>query len=144
MGRPIRDFRDLGAWQCAMDLAIACADVCAELPRFEAFVIEQLRHAANSVHASIAEGHGRPTTPDYLRYLGTARSSLNEVRSHLFYVERRYPNIAAVKVALDHAEKTSRPLQGLIKSLREKLYRERQRNSKTGEVNAQSAVARAK
>lgn len=108
-----------------MDLAIACAEVCEELPRFEAFLVEQLRHAANTVHASIAEGNGRPTTPDYLRFLGTAKSSLNEVRSHLLYIERRYPNIAAAKVAIEHAERTSRPLQGLIKSLREKLHRER-------------------
>ena len=130
MGRPIRDFRDLSAWQCAMDLAITCADVSTELPRFEGFVIEQLRHASNTVHASIAEGNGRPTTADYLRFLGTATSSLNEVRSHLMYVERRYPYIASVKIALEQAEKTSRPLQGLIKSLREKLYRERPRNSR--------------
>jgi four helix bundle protein len=130
MPRPIRDFRDLGAWQCAMDLAIACADVCEQLPRFETFLIEQLRHAANTVHASIAEGNGRPTTPDYLRFLGTASSSLNEVRSHLLYIERRFPSIAAARVALEHAERTSRPLQGLIKSLREKLHRERKRNPK--------------
>jgi four helix bundle protein len=133
MGGPIRDFRDLAAWQYAMDLAIACADVCAELPRFEGFVIDQLRHAANTVHASIAEGNGRPTTRDYLRFLGTASSSLNEVRSHLLYVERRYPSIASAKIALALAEKTTRPLQGLIKSLREKLRRERKRRGNGGE-----------
>ena len=130
MGRPIRDFRDLAAWQCAMDLAIACADVCADLPRFEAFLVEQLRHAANTVHASIAEGNGRPTTRDYLRFLGTASSSLNEVRSHLIYIERRYLDLASAKMALQLAERTSRPLQGLIKSLREKLHRERMRLQK--------------
>lgn len=133
MGEPIRDFRHLAAWQYAMDLAIACADTCEELPRFEAFLIEQLRHSSNTVHASIAEGNGRPTTRDYLRFLGTASSSLNETRSHLLYVQRRYPSITAAEVALALAEKTSRPLQGLIKSLREKLHRERKRRSDRGE-----------
>lgn len=133
MAEPIRDFRDLAAWQYAMDLAIACADVCEELPRFEAYVIEQLRHAANTIHASIAEGNGRPTTRDYLRFLGTSSSSLNEVRSHLIYVQRRYPSITTAKIALELAEQTSRPLQGLIKSLREKLHREQKRKRDRGE-----------
>ena len=133
MGGPIRDFRDLAAWQYAMDLAIACADVCEELPRFEAFVIEQIRHSANTVHASIAEGNGRPTTPDYLRFLGTASSSLNEVRSHLLYVERRYPKMAPAKIAIQLAGQSSRPLQGLIKSLRQKLHRDRKRTRDRGD-----------
>lgn len=59
MAGPIRDFRDLGAWQCAMDLAVACGDVAAALPVFEAALADQIRRAANAVHACIAEGNGR-------------------------------------------------------------------------------------
>ena len=120
MAGPIRDFRDLGAWQCAMDLAVACGDVAAALPVFEAALADQIRRAANAVHACTAEGNGRPTTVDYLRYLGHANSSLNEVHSHLLYVERRYPAITATPGALEWVDKTGRPLRALIRSLRVK------------------------
>jgi four helix bundle protein len=125
MTGPIRDFRDLGAWQCAMELADACGDVAAALPAFEAALADQLRRAANAIHACIAEGNGRPTTVDYLRYLGHANSSLNEVHSHLLFVERRYRAITAVQVAIEWVDKTGRPLRALIRSLKEKEGRER-------------------
>ena len=125
MAGPIRDFRDLGAWQCAMELAVACTDVAAALPAFEAALADQLRRAANAVHACIAEGNGRPTTVDYLRYLGHANSSLNEVHSHLLFVERRYPAVTATQVAIEWVDKTGRPLRALIRSLKQKEGRER-------------------
>ena len=120
MGGRIRDFRDLGAWQNAMELAVACADVAAALPAFEGALADQLRRAANGVHACISEGNGRPTTIDYLRYLGHANSSLNEVHSHLLFVERRYPSIAATSLAIEWVDRTGRPLRALIRSLKEK------------------------
>jgi four helix bundle protein len=125
MGDPIRDFRDLAAWQNAIELAVVCGDVADALPAYEFRLAEQLRGAANGVHACISEGNGRPTLTDYLKYLRQASSSLNEVFSHLTFIRRRYPRVAATPAAIEWVDKTARPLRGLIRSLRDKQARER-------------------
>jgi four helix bundle protein len=71
------------------------------------------------VHANIAEGNGRLTIPDYLRHLGMANASLNELESDLFFMEKRHPH-PEVTEALALALDTRRPLSGLIKALRKK------------------------
>lgn len=125
MSAPIRDFRDLTAWQAAMELAVGCGDVAAALPRYEAALADQLRRAANGIHAGISEGNGRPTTKDYLKYCRHASSSLNEVFSHLIFISRRYPSIESTQTAIEWVDRTARPLRGLIRALREKESLER-------------------
>jgi four helix bundle protein len=54
----VRTFRDLEAWQTAMDLVVACYEVARRLPPGERFVLgTQIRRAATSVPSNIAEGH---------------------------------------------------------------------------------------
>ena len=101
MSKPsIRDYRDLIVWQQAVELALACDKVADALPRKAWKTAHQLRDAAESVHLNIAEGNGRPTLQDYLRFLGTADSSLNEVQSNLYAVSRRFPSVRDTTLAL--------------------------------------------
>jgi four helix bundle protein len=118
---PIRDFRDLICWQRAIELALLCEAVADALPKKSWKAAQQLRDAADSVHLNIAEGNGRPTTVDYVRHLGIADSSLNEVQSNLYKISRRYPRIGDTAKALELAEQVAKPLHGLIKSLRKKI-----------------------
>ena len=122
---PIRDYRDLVAWQEAIELAVECDIVADRLPRKAWHLASQLKRAANSVHANIAEGNGKQTLPDYIRHLKMADSSLNEVESHLFFIARRYPDLTARSAALARVARVAKPLAGLIKSLRRKHERER-------------------
>ena len=56
----IRYFRDLEAWQAAMDLAVAAHKLAASLPAAERFELgSQLRRSATSVPSNIAEGHAQ-------------------------------------------------------------------------------------
>ena len=124
MGKRIRDYRDLVAWQQAIELALACERVADALPRREWESATQLRRAAKSVHLNIAEGNGRPTTADYLKFLGNARASLNEVDSELHFLRRKHPAITEVAAALHQVIRAAKPLGGLVKALKRKRDRE--------------------
>lgn len=114
----VRDYRDLHAWQKAMDLAVVCDVVCEALPTNAGHLARQIRRSANSVHANIAEGNGRFSRPEYLRHLAIANGELRELESHLHFVARRYRNIGKAEEALALATVTARLLAGLTRSLR--------------------------
>ena len=121
MSGPIRDFRDLVCWQQAIELSLLCEDIADALPKKAWKAAQQLREAADSIHLNIAEGNGRPTLPDYLKHLGIADASLNEVQSSLFKISRRYPTISGTSHALEVSDRVAKPLYGLIKALKKKL-----------------------
>ena len=84
-----RDFKDLIVWQRSIELSKVCYDIVRSAPRQAVRGLgPQLVDAADSVGANIAEGHGRSTRQDYLRFLGVAHASLREVESHLLNLER--------------------------------------------------------
>jgi four helix bundle protein len=114
----IRDYRDLLVWQKAMDLAVIVDEMCEGLDGRLSYVVHQIRKAANSIHANIAEGNGRFSRPDYLRHLSMANGSLRELESHLHYLKRRRPGLARIDEALNLALNTSRLLAGLVRALR--------------------------
>jgi four helix bundle protein len=124
MSGPIRDYRDLVAWQQAIELALECRAVIRRLPRSEWELAAQLRRASTSVHLNIAEGNGRPTLVDYVKYLGHAQSSLNEVDSGLRFTARLCPGMREVQIALTRVVCVAKPLAGLKKSLEKKLGNE--------------------
>ena len=78
------NYRELDVWQKSMDLAKLCYEVTKQFPKDEMFgMTSQIRRAAASVPANIAEGNGRATTKDYLKHLSIARGSLLEVETHV-------------------------------------------------------------
>ena len=105
----------------AIELALECREVARRLPRSGWELASQLRRASTSVHLNIAEGNGRPTLVDYVKYLGNAQSSLNEVDSALRFTARQYPNMREAKMAIQRVVCVAKPLSGLKKSLKRKL-----------------------
>jgi len=74
-----RHYRDLIAWQKAMDLARAVYAQTEEFPKSETFGLRmQLRRSAVNVASHIAEGHGRLNDAEMRKGLGAARAALNE------------------------------------------------------------------
>jgi len=62
----VRDHRDLRVWQAAIELGIQCYEVSRTFPREERYgLTAQIRSAAVSVAANIAEGNGRLTIGEY-------------------------------------------------------------------------------
>jgi four helix bundle protein len=64
---PIHSFKDLDVWKMAMNLAADCYHITSSFPRHEIYsMTAQIRRAAASVPANIAEGHGRENTGSFI------------------------------------------------------------------------------
>lgn len=87
------------------------------MPRSETYgLTDQIRRAAASVPANIAEGSGRRTTKDLLHFLSIASESLREVDTYLEIIERLEIPVDT-RGPKELVEETSRMLGGLIRSL---------------------------
>jgi four helix bundle protein len=76
--------RDLKVWQKSIDLVEECYRASSILPADERFgLIAQIRRAAASVPANIAEGFGRWNSREFSRFLAIASGSLRELETHL-------------------------------------------------------------
>ena len=106
-----------------MDLAAACYEKTRRFPKNELFgVTSQIRRAAVSIPANIAEGQGRQHTKEFLHHLSVAKGSLKELETHLLLSCRvgliEQPELAPL---LDMADEISRMLTGLRRTLERKL-----------------------
>jgi four helix bundle protein len=85
----LQSYRDLEVWQIAMDLAEQCYRTTRAFPKEEMCgMTSQIRRAAASIPANIAEGQGRDHTKEFLNFLSVARGSLMEVETHLMLSRR--------------------------------------------------------
>ena len=117
------DYRDLLAWQRAMDLVEGVYRATTGWPRDEVHgLINQVRRAAVSIPANIAEGHGSLNQREFLRYLAIAHGSCREVETHLLIARRLdYPGQPAHDQLLTLTAEVGRLLLGLINHLRRTL-----------------------
>ncbi len=82
--KAIDSYRDLEVWQLALDLAVKAYRLVRTFPRMEQFAIgNQLISSSISIAANIAEGYGRYTRAEYLRFLTIANGSRCEFETRL-------------------------------------------------------------
>ena len=124
-GAPVMSYRDLDAWQEAMEVAVSVYALAAFLPSEERFgLAQQLRRAAASIPSNIAEGHARGATRDFARFVSIARGSMAEVETQLeLAVRLGLLEDAATESVVSKCDKLGRILRGLRKSLDNKLER---------------------
>jgi four helix bundle protein len=115
----IRNYRDLLAWQKAMDLVEAGYQLTRRFPKEETFALtSQLRRALTSVPSNIAEGEGRGSRAEFSRFLSIAHGSLREAETQLLIAHRlNYLSEPELASALELAAETGRLIQGLRRSL---------------------------
>ena len=118
----LQSYRDLEVWQQSMALAETVWRLSARFPAEERYgMTSQLRRAATSIPANIAEGAERHGTKEFLQFLGIASGSLAETETFLLLSERLalLPS-DRVKDTLGQTATVGRLLHGLKRSLRER------------------------
>ena len=85
----IKSYADLRVWQCGMTLAEHVYRASARFPRSELFGLRsQIQRCAVSIPSNIAEGHGRASTREFLRFLSVALGSTAELETQLELASR--------------------------------------------------------
>lgn len=114
----VKDFTDLDAWKLGRDLRSKVYTLSKAFPREERHVlVSQLRRAALSVTANIAEGFGRYSYQENLQYCRQARGSAYEVRDHLTTaLDAGYMSQESWQAADELAQRVIRVLNGYIRS----------------------------
>lgn len=117
--KPIKSFRDLIVWQQAMALVKQVYLLTKSFPKEETYgLTSQMRRAAVSVPANIAEGSGRGTRKDYQQFLRIAQGSLREVETYLLLLpDISLATMPQTQPLLTQLESVSKLLRRLIESL---------------------------
>src|SRR5262245_57784687 len=115
-----QDYRDLHAWQRAMDLVEATYVASATFPRDEMYSLtQQLRRSIVSIPSNIAEGQGRRSAREFARFLSIAHGSLREAETQILIAQRlRYFDTAPAAQLAELCGGVGQLINGLLRSLR--------------------------
>lgn len=117
----VENHRSLAAWQNSIDLVVSVYRLTDRLPAAERYgLIAQMRRAAVSVSANIAEGAARGSTAEFARFTLIAQGSLVEVETYLDIIERLGLSNSLGKMRADVGV-----LRGLINGLHRALVAKR-------------------
>lgn len=113
-----RHYRELVAWQKAMDLVTHVYAITKHFPDDERFgLTSQMRRCAVSIPSNIAEGQARNTTGEFKQFIGVARGSIAELTTQILIAEQ-LGYLRDAKQTIEIAEEVGRILTGLSQSLR--------------------------
>ena len=119
----VRTYQGLRVWQLGMQIARDVYELSRAFPKHEIYgLTAQMRRAAVSIPANIAEGHARDSTRDYLRHISIAFGSLAELETFLLLVESLGYTVAdATRQLLQQCDQEGKMLRTLQKRLKAKL-----------------------
>ena len=114
-----KGFKQLKAWQRGYELVLEVYKVSKNFPKEEIYgLVSQIRRAAVSVPANIAEGYEKNHRKEYLQFLDIAKGSLGEVETLLHFAnDLRYLSGDNFLLIEQKRKETARLLKGLIRSL---------------------------
>jgi four helix bundle protein len=114
------DFKHLKVWQKAMSFAELIYQYTGRFPPAERYGLQsQIRRAVVSISANIAEGCGKSTKKDFIRFLHIAYGSVKEVENYLILASRlKYLNNTQVEEANLRCQEVSKMLFSFIRTLK--------------------------
>jgi four helix bundle protein len=113
----------LEVWRCGIELAKECYLITKTFPKEEVYgLTNQIRRAATSIPANIAEGQGREHTKEFIQHLGIARGSLKELETHLILSrEVGIVDEGSISSQLNLCNRIGQMLSRLIQALKKRL-----------------------
>jgi four helix bundle protein len=86
----MHNFKKLKVYHLAMDFSVDIDNMTWKFPRLQGGTLgSQMRRAAEAIYAAIAEGMGKDTRPEQIRYLNIALASATETEGHLMKAGKR-------------------------------------------------------
>jgi four helix bundle protein len=119
MPNKVNSYRDLLVWKKALELTIAIYRATRSFPNEEKFGLSsQMQRAGVSVPSNIAEGQGRNSQKDFIRFLNIARGSLAELDTQTIIAkELGYLQNEQVNELSERIDELQRMLYSLINKL---------------------------
>jgi four helix bundle protein len=125
----IETYMDLNVWVFSHEFVLEIYKITKKYPEDEKFgLTNQLRRAASSIPANIAEGNGKQSTRLYIQSLYISKAELNETRYFLllskdleYLDEEKYDDL------IKSLEQISKMLVGLIRSLKRKIKNKKEK-----------------
>jgi len=117
----VKTYRDLLVWQKAMQLVTQIYKITKSIPKNEIYgLISQIRRSSVSIPSNIAEGYGRKSTNDYVRYLQISSGSLYELQTQLeICLNLEYLPQKIFDKIYEQSREVERMLSSLIRKLSE-------------------------
>ena len=113
---PARSFQDLIVWQKAHQFVLAVYLLTENFPKTEQYgLTSQLRRAAISIAANIAEGFRKRSKPDKARFMNISQGSLEECRYYL--ILSKDLNYGDSSSLMSQLEEVSKILEAYISSI---------------------------
>ena len=118
----MKNYKELVVWQKAHQMTLDVYGVTSEFPREELYgLTSQLRRAAASIGANIAEGSGRRSNNEICRFLQIARGSASETEYHLLLArDLKFLREEDFRKLSRRADELQRMLTALIQSFHPK------------------------
>jgi len=121
--KKIETYRDIGIWQKSVDLADKLYDITNTFPDNEKHgLVSQIQKAIISIATNTAEGWGRHSTREFIRYLYIAHGSTVELET-LLIISKKRALVSEEKCnkLLKETTSISKMINGMIKSLKRRI-----------------------
>jgi len=113
----MHNFKELNIWQKSIDLVEEVYSLTKNLPDSEKFgLVSQLNRSSVSISSNIAEGSGRNSNKDFVRFLNIALGSSYELETQLILVNRLFKN-HETKNIIEQLNEIQKMIRGFAKSL---------------------------
>lgn len=115
----IKSYQDLDVWRIGMDVVKIAYSLTAKFPLDERFgLVSQMRRAAVSIPANIAEGHARRSRAEFRQFVSIAIGSVAELETQLILSkELNFITKEETEAIMAQLDKLGKMLRGLSKSL---------------------------
>lgn len=119
MSGSIKTFRDLLVWRKSMAMVSEVYRLSKRFPRDELYgLTSQMRRCAVSIPSNVAEGYGRQSTNDYVRFLRMAMGSLYELQTQIeIAANLEYAPSTAAETIHESVREIERMMSSLLKKL---------------------------